>query len=93
VEEAPQLAHRQPEPDVEDKRRLVNRWREVCVICRARGRVADDHRHWREYPPRAEEKLAVEQVMGVLKAVRFDVFSGYTYCKRSQAVCELWARR
>jgi hypothetical protein len=35
--------------DVEQIRRLVDGWTDVCVICKSRGRSSKDHGHWKEW--------------------------------------------
>ena len=78
--------------DVEQIRRLVDGWREVCVICKARGRTSTDHRHWKECGSGSADKAAMEETVLALEKVRFQSFSGCDYCRRPQAVCELWER-
>jgi hypothetical protein len=78
--------------DVEQIRRLVDGWRDVCVICKARGRTSKDHTHWKECGSGSADKAAMEESVSALERVKFQSFSGCDYCRRPQAVCELWAR-
>jgi hypothetical protein len=78
--------------DVEQIRRLVDGWRDVCVICKARGRTSKDHAHWKECGSGSADKAAMEVTVLALEKVKFQSFSGCDYCRRPQAVCELWAR-
>ena len=78
--------------DVEQIRRLVDGWREVCVICKVRGRTSTDHTHWKECGSGSADKAAMEETVLALEKVKFQSFSGCDYCRRPQAVCELWAK-
>jgi hypothetical protein len=78
--------------DVDQIRRLVDGWRDVCVICKARGRTSKDHAHWKECGSRSADKAAMEESVSALERVKFQSFSGCDHCRRPQAVCELWAR-
>jgi hypothetical protein len=97
VEEAAELCRGKgremgPKLDVEQIRTLLEGWKETCAICKARGRTSEGHRHWRQCPFADKDREAVENVVRVLGQVRFADFSGCDYCRRPQAVCELWAR-
>jgi hypothetical protein len=81
-----------PQLSVERIRQLLDGWKGVCVICRARGRSSRDHTHWKECQAGVADKAAMEEAMKTLEAVRFQSFSGCHYCQRPQAVCELWNR-
>lgn len=80
------------ELDIEQIRRLVDGWKDVCVICKARGRASEDHAHWKECGSGPADKAAMEGALMRLGSVKFESFSGCDYCRRPQAVCELWAR-
>lgn len=81
-----------PVLDVEQIRRLVDGWRDVCVICKARGRQSKDHTHWKACESDFADKAAMEETLLRLESVKFQSFSGCDYCRRPQAVCELWAK-
>lgn len=78
--------------DVEQIRRLVDGWKDICVICKARGRTSKGHAHWKECGSGSADKAAIEETLLALEKVKFQSFSGCDYCRRPQAVCELWAR-
>ena len=78
--------------DVEQIRRLVDGWRDVCAICKARGRSSKDHAHWKECGSDSADKVAMEETLLRLERVKFQSFSGCDYCRRPQAVCGLWAK-
>lgn len=84
-----------PQLDVERVRRLVDGWKDVCIICKVRGRSNDDHGHWKgcRSATVASDKAAIEATLEVLLRVKFESFSGCVYCRRPQAVCELWDRK
>lgn len=80
------------ELDIEQIRRLVDGWKGICVICKARGRASEDHAHWKGCGSGPADKAAMEGALMRLGSVKFASFSGCDYCRRPQAVCELWAR-
>jgi superfamily II DNA or RNA helicase len=97
IEEAAELSRckgreMESQLDVEQIRALLKRWKDTCAICKARGRTSDGHKHWRQCPFSEKDRAAVEETVKVLDQVRFADFSGCDYCRRPQAVCELWAR-
>ncbi|KAK0926478.1 hypothetical protein LTR29_017851 [Friedmanniomyces endolithicus] len=78
--------------DTGSLRHLIDGWKEQCVICKIRGRIARGHRHWSQCDGRVTDKSRMESVMKTLEEVHFADFSHCRWCYRSQAVCELWAR-
>jgi hypothetical protein len=97
VEGATQPPHRQareigPLLDVEQIRRLVDGWKDICATCKILGRASKGHVHWKECGSGAVDKATVEGALTRLESVKFESFSGCDYCRRPQAVCEFWAR-
>jgi hypothetical protein len=78
--------------DPEWLRKLIDGWKEQCVLCRIRGRVPRGHRCWSQCDGGYEDKGKMEEAIRILDEVRFADFSHCKWCYRSQAVCEVWDR-
>lgn len=78
--------------DPEWLRALIDGWKEECVLCKIKGRISRDHRHWTQCYGGRKDKENIAEAIRILEEVRFADFSHCKWCYRSQAVCELWDR-
>lgn len=76
--------------DLGELARLMDRWKNVCVICRAQGSVIRGRRSWKDCSHPDDDKSSMEKTVRLLKSVDFAAYSGCLWCHRPQAACELW---
>jgi len=76
--------------EVEKYVELLDAWQGVCVICKAKERPGDRGHHWRECDCRESERRFFEGVLRIIEQIKFERYSGCSFCRVPQKVCHLW---
>lgn len=69
--------------------RQLSRWKGVCLVCKAAGR---DARHSNGDCATEQGRQADTEMRDMLRAIKYDRFSGCFECGVPQAVCNRWER-
>ena len=69
---------------------IIDGWLGRCVICKARGRRVQQYHDWRECRVREGDRENMARALERMMEVRFERYSGCTFCKMPQKVCHLW---